>query len=295
MRKKTGLVFLVLMLVSWAIELGGGWAIMWWYWNTAWYRVVSPSNASFAAALASWSRYTTPSGRVIDLHWTPQGITLVLYSLFVGVHVVVALWHGLLAPFFQRWNQGVRYPIAREREQFEAAFAAIIRAGNAPLSRPRVWLVHDGSGLEMRWHGYTLIIDRELLKHRALTPLLAVQLGHANSEDRLAHRLYAMLPAPAAIIGAFAGWPFALGHVLTYPLWMWYWKARVYAADEFAVEYGQGPALVRTLDQLFLRIDQATRGGRWLKPMPYVAQRIDHIQHVLKQQPSAAPQGQRIL
>jgi hypothetical protein len=293
--RNTVYVFLVLILASWIIEFGAGWKVMEWWFNTSWYAWSYPSSQPIAAFLASLGHYTTSSGRVIDLHWTPLGVTLFFFSIFVGLHIVLAVWNGLLHPFFQRWNQGVRHPIAREREQFEAAFAMLSRNSYEPISRPRQWLVADGGGLDMRWHGYKLIIDRELLNHRYFPALLAVQLGHANSEDRLAHRLYAMLPPTAGIVGTVVGWPFSLGHVLTYPFWAWYWKERIYAADAFAVECGQGPALLRALDQLYLRADMATRGGRLLKPVPYIAQRIDRIQRLIDQGHPGAAQRQRVI
>jgi hypothetical protein len=297
--RNTVYVFLALIMASWIIEFGVGWKVMEWWFNTAWYNYSYPGSQPLAEFIASLGHHTTynPNGtvrRVVDLHWTPLSVTLFFFSLFVGIHVILAVWNGLLHPFFQRWNQGVRHPIAREREQFEAAFAAISR-GYQQITRPRQWLVHDGSGLDMRWHGYILIIDRELLKHRYFAPLLAVQLGHANSEDRLAHRLYEMLPPTAGVVAILVGWPFALGHVLTFPFWMWYWKERIYAADAFAVQHGQGPALIRALDQIYLRADMATRGGRLLKPVPYIAQRIDRIQRLLDQNQTGAPQGQRVI
>jgi hypothetical protein len=293
--RNTVYAFLILILASWLIEFGAGWKVMEWWFNTSWYAWSYPGSQPIAAFLASLGRHTTASGRVVDLHWTPLGVTLFFFSIFVGLHFILAVWNGLLHPFFQRWNQGVRHPIARERERFEAAFAALSRDSGQPISRPRQWLVSDGGGLDMRWHGYKLIIDRELLNHRYFPALLAVQLGHANSEDRLAHRLYEMLPPTAGIVGILVGWPFSLGHVLTYPFWAWYWKERIYAADAFAVECGQGPALLRALDQIYLRADMATRGGRFLKPVPYIAQRIDRIQRLIDQRHPGAVPGQRVI
>ena len=294
---KTVYVFLVLILVTWVLELGLGWKLMEWFFNASWFGFSTPGSKPFAVSIASWGHFTLygsdgTAGRVVDLHLTPLKVMLFFYGVFVAIHVVAACWNGLLRPFFQRWNQGVRFPIGRERQRFEATCAVIARNSPEPIARPHKWLVHDGGGLDMRWHGYRLIIDRELLTHRYFAPLLAVQLAHANSEDRLARRLYAMLPPVGVICGALVGWPFALGHVLTFPAWMWYWKERVYAADAFAVEHGQGPALVQALDRLYLRADTATRGGRFLKPAPYIAQRIGRIQQLLQ---SGMNQGQRVI
>ena len=62
---------------------------------------------------------------------------------------------------------------------------------------------------------------------------------------------------------------------------MWYWRERVYSADAFAVSLGQGQALIRALDEIYLKLDQATRGGRWLKPVPYMEHRIHRIERSL--------------
>jgi hypothetical protein len=287
-------LFLALILASWVIEFGLGWKIMQLFYDTTWYGY--PSSRPFAEVIASLGHYTVytadGTGKVVDFHWTPFKVTLAIYVFFVVIHGTVAVWNGLLYPLLERWNQGVRRPVAREREQFEAAYAVIARSGGKPIVRPRTWLVQDGSGLDMRWRGYKLIIDRELLTHRYFPCLLAVQLAHANSEDRLAHRLYQMLPPLTGIVGILGGLPFSIGHVLLYPLWMRYWKERTYAADAFAVERGQGYGLVRALDEIYLRMDTASRGGRLLKPAPYIAQRIDRIQQLLAQ---GGLQAQRII
>jgi Zn-dependent protease with chaperone function len=145
-----------------------------------------------------------------------------------------------------------------------------------------VWRVADGMGLQSRWIGYVLVLDRELVHHQYLAPILAHELGHANSEDRLAHRLYAMLPRVKAIACLFGGLAFGIGHVLLFPLWAWYWRSRIYAADSFAVQCGQGHALVKALNGLYLKLDTTTRYGRMFRPVPYVEQRIDHLKHLLE-------------
>ncbi len=292
--RKTIYLFLVLIFASWIIEFFVGWKLMNWWWGTAWFAFSYPGakpTAQFIAELGQVTRYNpgTRTYQTVSLHWTPEGVILILFAVYVFLHVVNAVWNGLLRPFFKRWQMGARRPIGDEVKKFEAAYATIAKNVLEPVSRPGKWLVVDGPGLDMRWIGYVLVIDRELLSHRYFTALLAAQLGHTNSEDRLAHRLYDMLPPTACIAGVVFGWPFAVGHVLLFPFWMWYWRARVFASDRFAVERGQGYTLARALEEIYLRVDNSTRGGRLLKPMPYVAERIHRIQRLLEQRTPGAP------
>ncbi len=288
---KTIYPFLVLIFASWIMELVMGWKVIGWWWGTAWYAWDAPGSESMADELVSLGQ-TLSSARsgaqMVSVHATSAGVVGVVFALFVGLHVLHAIWNGLLRPARKRWSLGVRPPTHRENKRFETAYATIARNAVELVGRPRKWLVVDGPGLDMRWHGYILVIDRELLWHRCFVPLLAHQLGHANSEDRLGHRLYEMLPPTSLMVGAVCGWPFSFGHVLTYPFWMWYWRTRVYAADAFAVEVGQGYNLARALSEVYLRVDIATPGGRLLKPMPFVAQRIDRIGRLLEQRPPGA-------
>jgi hypothetical protein len=274
------LVFIVLVSLSWFMELGLGWIIVRWYWGSSWY-TWGESASSMAGLTASlFGAYQ---------RWTAEGVLSVFFAVYVLIHIVVAVWGVFLRPFFQRMKLGVRPPIGREVEQFERAFAAIARSAQEPIQGLKRWLVAEGPGLDMRWHGYVLIVDRGLLGHRYFVPLLAHQLGHVNSEDRLAHRLYEMLPATKVAVATLVGFPLALGHVLMYPFWMWYWKERIYMADAFAVSCGQGHQLVRALSEIYLPVDVATRWGRLLKPVPYVAQRVGRIRCLLVPTRPGAP------
>lgn len=291
-------VFLLLLFGSWVLEFGLGWLVVHWFYGTAWYAWSIPNAKSLAATIVGFGHFsfTANNGtvRTVDFHWTTGGVLLFFFGIYVALHVLNATWWGLLGPFFKRRRLGVRPPVDEERAKFEAAFATVARNSIEPLQRPRRWLIAEGMGVDMRWIGYALVIDREFFNrnYRYLVPLLAHQLAHVNSEDRLAHRLYEMLPRTDALLLIVGGYPVAIGHVLLYPLWMWYWKERLYAADAFAVELGQGHALARALREVYLPVDTATRGGRWLKPEPYVAQRIDRIQRLLAQ---TTPGAQRII
>jgi hypothetical protein len=292
--KRTWPIFLFLILATWGIELGLG--IVWLHlvWGTAWFRYLGMGKhtAGLAADVArnidtvinSGGYYLTGKhGQWVN--WTPGGVLTAFTWIFIGLHVVNAVWSGFLHPFLRRKKLGARRLSGREREALDKVFQQVAATIGEPIFPPRLVRAADGLGVQMRWIGNALIIDRELFrdskKSRYFAPLLAHELGHSNSEDRLAHRLYAMLPRPEAVVGTLGGFPFALGHVALYLIWMWYWRQRIYAADSFAVQAGQGPALLRALDTLYLRMDKATAWGREWKPTPYVEERIDRISEQL--------------
>lgn len=288
MKGKTWTVFLVLILASLALEFGLGIALLRLVWGSPWFPPGSGTHTSLAAAIAQNVNdvvnsdayaYTSKHRRL--LNWTPDGVLAVLTWLFVAVHVVNAIWFGFIQPFVKRRKLGARKLSGREREAFDKTFQQLATAIREPVSPPRLLRTADGLGVQMRWSGYALVIDRALYKNRNFAPLLAHELGQSNSEYRLAQRLYAMLPRPESVVGTLGGFPFAIGLVLLYPAWMWYWRERIYAADTFAVKAGQGPELERTLDALYLKMDKATAWGRELQPVPYIEERIDRIRRQL--------------
>lgn len=284
MTPKTIYVFVLLFVSSWIVELWIGTRIVVWYWSYPWF--AGRGQQSMAETIASFGSYTppapspgeSPATHGYNWHWTPGGVVTFFLVLFLFLHLVYAIRFALLDPVLKRRRLGARRPSEREQEQFRKVYQALARTVSGfPVARPRRYLVVDGLGLQMRYIGYVLVIDRELLWHRHFPALLAVELGHANSEDRLARRLYQTLPFPRALFGIAGGLPFGIGHVVLFPLWAWYWKERIYAADAFAVECGQGHALIRGLDEIYLKLDRATKWGRWMKPVPYVEERIDRI------------------
>jgi len=269
--KRTSYIFLVLIIGSWIIELLIGARIVYWYWGTNWQTWAGiPYSTAEIIALLSGGRFNL------------AGIGLFCLWIYFGLHAV-RVAYGLYGPILQRWKLGARSPSQREREHFEAICASLTRQHTGQVSRPYRWKVADGLGMQARWVGYVLVVDRELLNHRFFAAVLAHHLGHTNSEDRLAHRLYAMLPPTRALAGIIVGLPFAIGHVLLFPFWAWYWRERVFAADLFAVRLGQGPALLKALDELYIKLDQSTKGGRLLKPVPYIEERINRIKGALAQ------------
>jgi Zn-dependent protease with chaperone function len=116
--------------------------------------------------------------------------------------------------------------------------------------------------MRMRWIGLTLVIDRGLLMSRHFPPLLAHELAHVNSFDLLTRSLYAILPPFRWGLLTLLGLPLACGPILLHPVWMKYWRDRVFAADEYAARLGQRHALKGALDDLRWVLDggRATRG-----------------------------------
>src|SRR5258708_15504309 len=131
---------------------------------------------------------------------TQDGLARILIAVYVAVHVVF-LVRGVIGPIWERHKLGVRsMPSGREVQRFEQVFAALGRTQAAtpdapPLKRPYNWRVRDDDqGMQMRWIGLTLVIDRGVLVSRHFPPLLAHQLAHVHSFDLLPRSLYRILP-----------------------------------------------------------------------------------------------------
>ena len=283
--------FLLLIVGSWVLEFALGILILRFVWGTAWLPNGKTSSISLAGTFAqSFNNvFDTNSyllhGTHARLDWTEASIITFLIWVFIALHAVNALWFGFIEPMVRLRKLGARKASGRERDAFEKAFQQLALSSSELINPPRTWRTADGLGLQTRWIGNTLIIDRKLYAHRYFTPLLAHELGNSNSEDRIAHRLYAMLPRIQSVVGTLGGFPLGIGHVLLYPAWLWYWRQRIFAADSFAAKIGQGPALERALDTLYLNMDRATQWGRFWKPVPYVEQRIDRLQNLNRNRP----------
>ncbi len=216
---------------------------------------------------------------------TQEGLAHFFIAVYVAFHVL-ALVRGVIAPSRERRKLGVRLkPSGREVQRLEQVFAALGRAQAAtpdapPLKRPYNWKVRDDDqGMQMRWIGLVLVIDRGLLMSRHFPPLLAHELAHVNSFDLLTRSLYTILPPFRWSILTLLGLPLACGPIVIHPGWLKYWRDRVFAADEYAARLGQRHALKRALDDLRWVLDggRATRGGRWLRETPYIEERIDRL------------------
>lgn len=285
---KTTYIFLLLISTSWIIEFGLGIFIIHLIWGTAWFPLGGKNQTSIVAVWAqevnlivnTFVYEATARKHAHVLNWTASGVFSALIWFYVALHAVNAIWFGFLEPSLRLRKLGARKPSTREREAFTKAVEQIASARGEQISAPGSYRSADGLGLQTRWVGYTLIIDRKLYTHRFFLPLLAHELGHSNSEDRIAHRLYAMLPRPTTAIGTLGGFPIGLGRFLLYPAWQWYWRQRIFAADRFADQAGQGAALEQVLDKLYLNLDKPTKWGREWTPTPYVEQRIDRLQQL---------------
>jgi Zn-dependent protease with chaperone function len=279
---KTGFWLVLLLLASWALEMLLGVQCVRWYWQCP-----LPGSASLALTVAQAGNgllgYIHTSQTVPVRHtsaaWTAASVTNAMITAYLWLHVVWAVL-SLLGPMYQRLKLGARRPSQREVQQLETALAALTRA-RPGVVRPRRFLVADGPGVRIRWIGYVLVVDRALLQHRHLRALLAHELGHINQEDRIARRLAGMMPTARAMLFALAGLPFGLAALVFYPLWAAYWRARIFAADRYAVSLGQGQALSKALNDLYLPLDRVTRFGRWMQTIPYVETRIGRIQRAM--------------
>jgi Zn-dependent protease with chaperone function len=134
-----------------------------------------------------------------------------------------------------------------------------------------MWRVRDeDQGMQMRFIGRVLVIDRGLLYGRHFPSLLAHELAHANSFDLFTRSMYASFPSYRWSVLTLVGLPCVCGPIVFHLAWMKYWRGRMFAADDYAALIGQCHALKRALDELRWALDggRATRGGRWLRQTP---------------------------
>jgi hypothetical protein len=293
-------MWIALLLLTWGIEGVAGVWICYHYWTFT--EIHYGAGAFFIgpgqAVVQVWNALITTLSHAYAPHRHPfiltqEGLAHCLIAVYVAAHVLF-LVRGITAPGRERHKLGVRLkPSGREIQRFEQVFAALGRAQATapdapPLKRPYFWKVRDDDqGMQMRWIGLVLVIDRGLLMSRHFPPLLAHELARVNSFDLLTRSLYAILPPFRWSLFALLGLPLACGPILLHPAWMKYWRDRVFAADEYAARLGQRHALKRALDDLRWALDggRATKGGRWLRETPYIEERIDRLDRY--QAPSA--------
>jgi Peptidase family M48 len=286
-------MWIALLVLSWSIEmLAGGWFLYSFWTFPGWsYRSITGPGPGYSllytySALSHLLHHPYPLTQVNIAQFF-----LVVYAVF---HVL-ALLRGLGQPARERLKVGVRMqPGIREIERFERAFDQLVRTRlavpDAPLlKKPRWWAVRDGRGMQIRWIGWVLVIDHGLLESKHFPALLAHELAHSNSFDLLTRTLFTIFPPLRWAIFTLLGLPNASGKILLYPLWMKYWRDRVYAADEYTARLGQRHQLIRALDELKWAFEgsTATKGGRWLRETPYIESRIDRLMRY--QAPIARP------
>ena len=285
-------MWIALLLLTWGIEGAAGVWFCYHYWTFTGIHygtgalLLGPGEAVVQvvnALIGSVTREYAPHRHPFLL--TQDGLARFLIAVYIGAHVLF-LARGLVAAVRERHKLGVRQrPSGREVQRFEQVFAVLGRARAAtpdapPLRRPHSWKVRDADqGMQSRWIGLALVTDKGLLMSRHFPPLLAHELAHASSFDLLTRSLCAVLPPLRWSLFALLGVPLACGPLLLHPVWMKYWRGRVFAADEYAARLGQRHALKRALDDLRWALDggRATQGGRWLRESPYIEERIDRL------------------
>jgi Zn-dependent protease with chaperone function len=238
----------------------------------------------------------------------------------LGLSAGVIAWVAALAPIAWSvagllwpgrgwvWGRrlGARRPSATEAEGL-AETMALLRTVDPGLPDPTAWLVLDDPLPGAAVRGTTLLASRALIDSESLAPVLAHELGHADSLDgrftealnRLAlwgDPLAPARPERGAEGGVqrsaeprggllwglmrwalrLAGGSFAQG--LLAPLWAAYWRSREYAADAYAASLGQAEDLARHLADFEQPFD-APQPGLLFKAAshPPVALRIERL------------------
>jgi len=284
-------MWIALLLLTWGIEGVAGVWFCYHYWTLIEIHYDHSSILGLGNIVVQvWNGFVTSLYQTYAPHRHPSlltqdGLARILIAVYVAAHVFF-LVRGIITPIWERHKLGVRsMPSGREVQRFEQVFAVLGRTQAAtpdalPLKRPYNWRVQDDDqGMQMRWIGLTLVIDRGLLMSRHFPPLLAHELAHVNSFDLLTRSLYRILPPLRWGLFTLLGLPLACGPIVLHPVWMKYWRDRVFAADEYAARLDQRHALKRALDDLRWVLDggRATRGGRWLRETPYIEERIDRL------------------
>jgi hypothetical protein len=285
-------MWFALLLLSWSTEfvVGVWFCYHFWMFTRVQYTggtiLYGPGYAlvqGYNAFISSWDQLYHPHRHPFML--TQEHIALFFVAIYLALHLF-ALVRGLVAPTRERHELGVRkQPSGREIVRLELSYDSLLRAQSATpdapaVKRPRVWRVRDkDQGMQMRWIGRVLVIDRGLLYSRHSPALLAHELAHYNSFDLFTRGMYALFPPFRWSVLTLIGLPCACGSILFHLWWMKYWRVRVFAADEYAALIGQRDALKRALDELRWTLDggRATRGGRWLRETPYIEERIDRL------------------
>lgn len=285
-------MWLTLLLLSWFVEtvVGVWFCYHFWMFSQVQYAggaiLYGPGYALvqvYNGFMSMWDQTYHPHRHPFVL--TQEHVALFFVALYLALHLL-ALVRGLIAPYRERRTLGVRgQPSGREIRRFEQGYANLQRTQvatpHAPaIKLPRMWRVRDeDQGMQMRFIGLVLVIDRGLLYSRHFPALLAHELALANSFDLFTRSMYAIYPPYRWSALTLIGLPCACGSILFHPCWMKYWRDRVFAADEYATLIGQRYALKRTLDELSWVLDggRATKGGRWLRETPYIEERIDRL------------------
>jgi len=195
--------------------------------------------------------------------------TIVAY--FPLVWSLLAFYNPVGTAWLFRNVTGGRRPSGREELIYEDALAILAQAAPTALA-PREWFVVDDPAPGAAVVGRTLMLTRGMLEHPDLPAVIAHELGHLNSIDgrltaalnRLVLRYDPIGPPkyhPQFILRPLIRLVFMLagggiGLRLTRPAWGAWWRQRELAADRYAHQLGQGPALAEFLEHNALLYDQ---------------------------------------
>jgi Zn-dependent protease with chaperone function len=257
-------------------EIRPGWVLL--YACTAGLGFIAGLFRGFVALPVVWVTFLIldwPTGAPMQtllyvIAWGPLALSLVTLLLPLG---------GWL------WQQqtGGRSPSGRERLIYDDALQ-LLKGRDPQVRAPRRWFVLDDPLPNAAVYADTLMLTRGLIDSGHLEAVLAHELGHLNSSDsRLAAALHRMTTQPRRRLRfPFATVGFLLSGAL--PIWVtrvpWasYWRAREFAADDYAAKLGQGTALARFLTHHALDNDVPVP-FIWLSPEshPYSEHRLDKL------------------
>ncbi len=236
-------------------------------------------NVVFIAALLGYSPETRDAhtwssvlhmATVVGL--SHVGIVLFMYAIIIPLRL---LW-----PMFERLWLGVRKPTSQELMKMHLACSSLASAAqrhSLPFKRPLRWVVLDTPHINIRYIGWTLVIDRGLFQSRFFEPLLAHEMAQSRNSDRWAKTILQFFAPKFCVVGFLLGIGIGLGPLIMYLPWKWYWRRRVYSFDEYASRLGQRIQLTNALETLCLPLDEATSFGFFTRDKPYVALRIDRL------------------
>jgi Zn-dependent protease with chaperone function len=227
-------------------------------------------------------------------------IALVLALAPLAVSLLALLCPWVILPLDGRWweiSSGGRPPEADELDAFEEAITQLQNV-DPGLRVPKHWFVAEDPGQNAAAYAQTMCIERGLLESPYAAGVIAHELGHLNSSDaRLSSALNLMVVAPLQKPKFTPLWSLPLrglawlasGQAILLFMsnpWEMYWRSREFAADTYARQLGQGPALARSLEHDSLPHEQPILRMRFSRTThPYTKPRIAQ----LRAQPKQAP------
>jgi Zn-dependent protease with chaperone function len=232
-------------------------------------------------------------------HW-PIPVKLLMTVCAVGplvVSLLTVICPWLICPIAGRWwemHTGGRPPEEDEREALRRVIVELQRDDQS-VRMPDHWFVAESAGSNAGVCANSLSVDRGLLEiPEESVGVIAHEYEHLRSGDgRLTcalnlQLLWAMdtpqlLPLRTLLVQGVL-W-FASGQAalwFTGNSWEAYWRAREYAADDYAISVGQGPALAGVLERDALPFERPERRKRYsLSSHPYTKPRIVRLRGII--------------